>query len=174
MERLRKRVAIRLLIGVLAVPLSLPLISACGFKMRTSTAMPFQKLYTNFAANSAIGADFKRLLRSEGKTEFVDKAADAQLSLLIVGELREREIVGFSPTGRPSQYQLRLKFQYRLADAKSEPVGELVEIILRRDISTNDALLNAKQQEEAMLYTEMQDDMVQQLIRRLSVVKLKP
>ena len=47
----------------------------------------------------------------------------------------------------------------------------MAEILLRREITTTDTQLVAKEQEEALLYREMQTDMVQQLLRRLAVVK---
>jgi LPS-assembly lipoprotein len=147
-------------------------VAACGFKLRQATPLPFTKLYTNFAEVSLVGADFKRLLRSQDAIEFVSSPDKAQLRLMILQDLREREIVGYSATGRPREYQLRQKLRYQLLDAKADPLGTEVEIVIRRDVSTNDALLNAKQQEEELLYREMQGDLVQQLIRRLAAVKL--
>jgi len=41
------------------------------------------------------------------------------------------------------------------------------EIILTRDMSYNDAQVIAKEAEEALLYRDMQTDMVQQIMRRL-------
>jgi LPS-assembly lipoprotein len=92
---------------------------------------------------------------------------------MILQDAREREIVGYSATGRPREYQLRQKLRYQILDNKADPIGGPVEIVIRRDISTSDALLNAKLQEEELLYREMQDDLVQQLLRRLSVVNPK-
>jgi LPS-assembly lipoprotein len=42
---------------------------------------------------------------------------------------------------------------------------------LKRVLSFSDAQVLAKEQEEALLYREMQNDAVQQIIRRLSVLK---
>jgi LPS-assembly lipoprotein len=142
----------------------------CGFKLRQPTPMAFTKLYTNFADASLVGGDFKRLLRSQDNVEFVTSPEKAQVRLMVLQDLREREIVGYSATGRPREYQLRQKLRYQLLDSKADPLGNEVEIVIRRDISTNDALLNAKQQEEEQLYREMQGDLVQQLIRRLGAV----
>ena len=41
------------------------------------------------------------------------------------------------------------------------------EILLTRDMSFNDAQVIAKEAEEAVLYRDMQTDMVQQIMRRL-------
>jgi LPS-assembly lipoprotein len=158
-----------LTLAVLTVPAAL---NGCGFKMRGAAVMPFRTLYTSFAPSSPVGNVFRRLLRSEGGTEFIATPENADLRLMILSDLREREIVGYSASGRPSLYQLRQKLRYQLMDAKAEPLGSESEIVIRRDITTSDALVNAKQQEEEYLYVEMQDDIAQQLIRRLSAVKL--
>jgi LPS-assembly lipoprotein len=135
--------------------------------------MSFSKLYTNFADGSLVGSDFRRMLRAQDSVEIVAKPEQGELRLMVLQDLREREIVGYSATGRPREYQLRQKLRYRLLDSKADPIGNEVEIVIRRDISTSDALINAKLQEEEQLYREMQGDLVQQLIRRLGAVNLK-
>jgi LPS-assembly lipoprotein len=164
-----QRRSLILTLAVLTVPAAL---NGCGFKMRGASVMPFRTLYTSFTTSSPVGNVFRRLLRSEGGTEFVTTPEKADLRLMILSDLREREIVGYSASGRPSLYQLRQKLRYQLMDGKAELIGSESEIVIRRDITTSDALLNAKQQEEEYLYVEMQDDIAQQLIRRLSAVKL--
>ena len=41
------------------------------------------------------------------------------------------------------------------------------EVLLTRDVSYSDAQVLAKEAEEALLYRDMQSDMVQQILRRL-------
>ena len=45
------------------------------------------------------------------------------------------------------------------------------QIELRRDITFNDSETLAKESEEALLYRDMQTDAVQQIIRRVSVIR---
>jgi LPS-assembly lipoprotein len=45
------------------------------------------------------------------------------------------------------------------------------EITQQRDISFNESAVLAKEAEEALLYRDMQSDIVQQLLRRLAAVK---
>jgi LPS-assembly lipoprotein len=44
-------------------------------------------------------------------------------------------------------------------------------MVQRRDYSYSDTAILAKEQEETMLYKSMRDDMVQQIVRRLSRAK---
>jgi len=46
------------------------------------------------------------------------------------------------------------------------------EIFLRRELAFDDTQLLAKQQEEVLLYRDMQNDLVQQLMRRLAAAKM--
>jgi LPS-assembly lipoprotein len=46
--------------------------------------------------------------------------------------------------------------------------------VLRRDITYSDSDVLGKEQEEALLYRDMQNDAVQQIVRRLEVAKVDP
>ena len=48
------------------------------------------------------------------------------------------------------------------------------QIVLQRDMTFDDAQILAKEAEEGMLWHEMQDDLVLQLLRRLAAIKQKP
>ena len=142
--------------------------SGCGFQMRGTAALPFDTLYTNFAPNSSLGADFRRMIRFASGTRLVDRPADAQARLEVLREVREKETVGFSGAGRPREYQLRLRFGFALLDAQGNALIPATELLLRRELTTSDTQLVAKEQEEAIMYREMQTDLVQQLLRRLA------
>jgi LPS-assembly lipoprotein len=161
------RPAMLALLALLALQLA-----GCGFQLRGATVMPFKTLYAGFADASPLGSEFKRTLRANGGTTLVDKPEQAEARLNALSELREKEIVGFSSTGRPREYTLRYRFRFQLLDAKGNEVIPPTELMLRREVTTSDTELVAKQQEEVLLYREMQSDMVQQLMRRLSAAKI--
>ncbi len=46
------------------------------------------------------------------------------------------------------------------------------EILLKRDLLYSDSDVLGKEQEEALLYRDMQTDAVQQVVRRLQVARL--
>jgi LPS-assembly lipoprotein len=163
---------------LVALLLSCALLSACGFKLRGDQRFAFDSLHSGFGANSDMGAQFRRTVRLSESTRLVDQAKDAQARLEIIRELREKEIVGLSTSGRPREYQLRLRLSFKVLSALSDdPVTELMpetEIVLRRDVSTSDQQIVSKLQEEELLYREMQSDLVQQLMRRLAAVRMNP
>lgn len=165
-----RRAALRTL--AMIVPGTVPsLLAGCGFQLRRSAALPFKTLYTGFAPSSAIGAEFRRLVRVAQDTRLVDEASQAEARLEVLEETREKEVVGFSSTGRPREYQLRLRFTFRVVDRDGAVLLAPTTIVLRRDITASDIDVVAKQQEEELLYKEMQSDLVQQLLRRLAAIR---
>ena len=157
------------LLALSAAALSAPL-SGCGFQLRRSAALPFQTLYTTFSPTSPIGAEFRRLVRVAENTTLVDDPKEAEARLEVLSERREKEVVGYSSTGRPREYQLRLRFTFRVVSRDSTVLLPPTEIVLHRDITSSDIEQVAKQQEEELLYKEMQSDLVQQLLRRLAAI----
>ncbi|MFP5461340.1 MAG: LPS assembly lipoprotein LptE [Gammaproteobacteria bacterium] len=156
--------------GLLAALAAALLSAGCGFQLRGSAEMPFSTLYAGFPPGSETGLEFARMMRGNS-TRLVDRPQDAQARLEVLGEGREKEIVGFSSTGRPREHQLRLLFSFRLMGAGEEELIPPTQLVLRRDITTTDTQYVAKEQEEALLYRDMQRDLVQQLLRRLSAAR---
>jgi LPS-assembly lipoprotein len=68
------------------------------------------------------------------------------------------------------EFQLRLRFTFRLRSAKNSELIPATEILQQRDISFNESAVLAKEAEEGLLYREMQSDIVQQIMRRLATV----
>jgi len=133
--------------------------------------LPFRTLHTGFAPTSAIGAEFRRMVRVAEDTRLVDDPAAAEARLEVLREVREKEVVGFTSTGRPREYQLRLRFEFRVLDRDAQVLLAPTQLVLHRDITSSDVELVAKAQEEELLYREMQSDLVQQLLRRLAAIR---
>ena len=73
----------------------------------------------------------------------------------------------WSPTSVFINLNLRLNFRVRDANKEWLPASE---IILKRDITFNESQILAKESEENMLYRDMQNDMAQQIMRRLATI----
>ena len=146
------------------------LLAACGFQLRGEAVIPFRDLYITAAAGSPIAADLTRKLQATN-TRLAASAAVADARLAIVDELREKIILSLSGAGRVREFQFKLRVGYELTDIKGAVLIEKSEINLTRTMSYDDAFVLAKQQEEALLYHDMQNDVVQQILRRLSQVK---
>ena len=100
----------------------------------------------------------------------VGRQADAEVGLIILSDTREKSILSLSGAGRAQEYELRERVSFRIVTAK-EPDLPASEIVTQRTISFNDAQVLAKESEESLLSRDMENDTVQQLLRRLQAAK---
>lgn len=142
----------------------------CGFRLRESSGLPFETLYTTFARTSALGSEFRRVVRASSGTRIIDERDQAEAILVVLGEHREKEAIGFSTTGRPVEYELRLRAAFRVDDPAGHNLLPPTALVVRREISVGEIQLLSKQLEEEQIFREMQSDMVQQMVRRLATI----
>jgi LPS-assembly lipoprotein len=79
--------------------------------------------------------------------------------------------VGLNATGQVREFQLRSRVRFRLRTPQGRELIPETELLQQRDISFSEAAALAKEAEEALLYRDMQSDLVQQLMRRLAALK---
>jgi LPS-assembly lipoprotein len=149
------------------------LLAACGFQLRGTAPLPFDSIYVQAASGSAFANQLRRAVRSGSTTRLVDRPEEAQVILQVVNELQEKQILSITGGGRVSEYLLRYRVSYRLTDGKNREHIPASEIALRREYSYSDEQALSKDAEEALLYRDMRDDAVQQLVRRLQAAKLQ-
>jgi LPS-assembly lipoprotein len=147
-------------------------LTACGFQLRGPKPMAFKTIYLEMSPYSELAADLKRQIKTSGTTVAVDQREDAEVRFIVVQDAREKAILSLGPSGTVREYQLRLRFQFRLQDKAGREVLPLQEINITRDITFNDSAILAKEQEEGLLYRDMQNDLVQQVTRRLAAVRM--
>ena len=148
------------------------LLASCGFQLRGQATLPFESMYVQTGGPSSFASQLTRAVRAGSKTRVIDNQQDAQVTLQIIAEARERAILSLSGSGRVREITLRYRVSYRLYDQKNREYIPPSEILLRRDLSYSDTDVIAKEQEEGLLYRDMQNDAVQQMVRRLQVTRI--
>ena len=143
------------------------LLTACGFQLRGTANLPYQTLHVDAPGTSRFATEFRRTVTTGTQTRVVDSAREAQATLHVVNEIREKSILSLSGGGRVREFQLNYRVIYRLTDTSNRELRPLTQIALRRDLSTNDTDTLSKEAEEALLYRDMQSDAVSQLLRQL-------
>ena len=149
------------------------LLSACGFQLRGTAALPFSSLYVQAPTTSQFATQFRRAVRTGSGTRIADRPEQAEVILQIMSELQEKQILSLGGGGRVSEYQLRYRVSFRLTDSKNREHIPATEIVLRRDYSYSDDQALAREFDEAQLYRDMRSDAVSQLVRRLQAAKLQ-
>eukprot|EP01133_Synstelium_polycarpum_P016262 gene16262-19340_t len=131
-------------------------------------------MYIGLPDTSPLAIDLKRYIRAVGSTEVVDtkNGADAVFEVLSDPEKnRTKTILSLNSNGRVSEYQLGYSINFRVLDKAGNQLLGPTSISLNRPITFNDSQVLAKETEEAQLYRDMRNDMVQQIMRRLAAIK---
>ncbi len=150
------------------------LLAGCGFRLRGVPSFAFSSIYVNGPENSAVLAELRQQIASSGAVQVVREAAranEAQVVLDIVSDQREKVVVGLSASGQVREFQLRNRVKFRLRTPQGKELIAETELLQQRDISFNESAVLSKEAEEQLLYRTMQNDIVQQLMRRLAAVK---
>jgi LPS-assembly lipoprotein len=147
------------------------LIAGCGFQLRGSASLPFDTLYMPPANVSGVALDLKRNIQSGTRTMVVDDPKKAEAILEFSQEAREKQILSLAANGRVREFQLRYRVAFRVHDGKGGEFVPTSTLQLTRDVTFNDSDVLAKESEEQLLYRDMQFDMVQLIMRRLSAAQ---
>jgi LPS-assembly lipoprotein len=148
------------------------LLSSCGFHLRGAASLPFNTVYIQAAPTSQFATQLRRMIVSGSQAKIADDPKLSDATLQVLSELREKEILSLSAGGRVREFQLRFRVSYRILDKENREISPPSEILLRRDLAFNDQETLSKEGEEALLYRDMQNDAVQQLLRRLQALRL--
>lgn len=153
-----------------AQALSAGLLAGCGFKLRGSQSYSFQTLAITGTPGD-ISRDLRQAFGSAVQVLAPDEPVEkAQLVLHIVQEQREKTVVGVNASGQVREFQLRIRLTFSLQTPRGRELLPETVIVQQRDITYNETAALAKETEEALLYKNMQADIVQQVLRRLSTV----
>jgi LPS-assembly lipoprotein len=155
-----------LLILVLAL-----LLGACGFQLRGAYALPFATLHVPLPESSELHALIKRHVEATSATRVLPNAAECEARLLITLNNQAKNVLSLNAAGRVREYELVRQFQFRVVDKRENELVPPSQIMIRRDITFSDEQVLSKEAEEALLWRDMQTDLVQQLLRRLAAAK---
>jgi LPS-assembly lipoprotein len=71
------------------------------------------------------------------------------------------------------EYRLFVNYSFQVVDPKGRILVPRNNISLSRDITFDDSNVLAKDLEEGLLFRDMNNDLVNQIMRRLSIIKPK-
>lgn len=152
------------------------LLSACGFKLRGtfSGQLPYESLYIDLPDNSDVGISLRRQIAALGNARLAPNKETATAIFQQVTDRREKTILSLNASGQVREYRLQATYSFRIVDPKGRELVPASELFLMRDITYNENVVLAKDQEEALLWRDINFDLVAQIMRRLSIVKPKP
>lgn len=162
------------LVRALGAVLLVAMLAGCGFKLRGSDGqynVPFQSIWLSFNEASPLGTELKRNLRAGDNVRIEADASKAEALFDVISESRGKTILSLNSLGRVREYSLSYTLVFQVRDANNRQLLAPTEITLRRNIAFDESQVLAKESEEALLYRDMQSDLVQQILRRLVAIK---
>ncbi len=157
--------------GFLAATAALAL-AGCGFQLRKAPDFAFKSIAV--PGKSAFVNMVRRNLAAQGTVRVVpptEAPETAEVICDILGEDRDRAIVASNAAGQVTELTLGLRVRFRLRTPDGKEVLPSTEISQSRDISFNESSALAKENEEVLLYRDMQTDIAQQMLRRLAAIR---
>ena len=133
---------------------------------------------------AALAGDFGHALR-EGRQlrangigvvpeEYKDRA---QVILRVLGDQQTKTVVAVNPSGLAREYRLTYRLGFRVESGSGIELYPATTIELMREISFNPQTpqeVLSKEQEDAMLIRDMQNDAAIQVMQRLSTIRVPP
>ena len=142
---------------------------SCGFHLRGTSDVSFSSIFIQ-GNTLTISKNLKKSLTTNG-VKVLESAEGAELLLETVGEESEKRILSLSGRGVVNEFELYYRVHYRTKAADAPLWSQVQTVEARRDYSYSDANLLAKQGEEKRLNENMHQDVISNLLRRLSALK---
>ena len=147
------------------------LLAACGFQLRGEPAVGLHTLQIVANGPSTVIVDLKRILATS-PTRLVGSEREAEATLRLLTESREKTVHTITGSGRVYDFQLRLAVSYELTvPGREEPVIAPTVVSATRLITYSEAAPTAKEAEEVLLYKDMQADLAGRILRQLAVAR---
>ena len=165
-----------LLVGA-ASAVSLVALSGCGFELRKAPVFAFKSIAVR--GSSAMVNLIRRNLKAAGTVTVVEAgkadepitALQADAVLEVLEETRSRLVVSTNSAGLVRDIELNFRFRFRTVTPAGKELLAPTTIEQRRDLTYNETNALAKESEAELLYRDMQNDVAQQVLRRLGAVK---
>lgn len=156
------------------LPVSLVLsitLAACGFHLRQAQPLNFHSLYLDAAPTQPFTRALERALGNQHDLVLTHTAKEAEVKLKILADQREQSILSLTTAGRVRELTLRQRVRFQLQSTDAEEPAPPADLVVERVLSFNDSDTLAKDNEEALIYQEMQKDCVRLLMLRLAAFK---
>ena len=150
-------------------------LAACGFHLRGSAGsdLPYASMYIALPETAEVRVWLERYLRGSTNTTVSDDAKTATVTFQQLSDSRDKSILSIDARGRVREYRLQMRYRFRLVDAQGREIVTPQEISMNRDMTYDDSQVLSKSMEENLLWRDMTNDLVNQIMRRLSIAKPK-
>ena len=148
------------------------LLSACGWHLRGANQvdLDINSVYIraeNVTSNMA--SDLKRAL-TVNRIAVTDSSTGADYAIFLSHERNSRRAVSVGNDALVTEYELTLSIDYRIEDSGGKIVAPKRKAEVIRSYEFDRNAMVAKAQEESLILSEMQNAIIQQILRQLRFV----
>jgi len=148
-------------------------LSACGFQLRGSSALPEEMSVTFIKFKKPYGSlldDFTEALRAHHVT-VTDVRDEATAVLTIRNNERDRDVLSVNSAGKVLEIQLRQSFQFSVTTTDNRPLVELQSMTLTRDYLYSSTDVLSKDREEVVVRRTLQQELVHLAMLRITAAR---
>ena len=155
------------------VGLSLVLLASCGFHLRGSATLP-DSLKTMYIQGVNIqqgfGLELKRGLSRNGVT-VVTEYQQGTAVLTVTENKVERRVLSVGSDAKVSEYGLHGRVTFSVSDGQGQVLTQSQQVEAQRDYRFDQEQVLGKDEEERLLREQLEQQLVQSVLRRLSALK---
>jgi LPS-assembly lipoprotein len=151
----------------------LMLIMGCGFHLRGAADLSDNLKVMHIEGLNLqrdIGLYLKRGLVSNGIT-VVDQPQADSAELKIIENQFDRRVLSVGSNAKVSEYELYARIRFSVLDAQGKTLAEGQSVEAQRDYQFDEDEVLGRESEEALLRDQLNKELVQSLLRRLSAIK---
>lgn len=146
------------------------LAAGCGFQLRTyDLGTSVESFYVKDASNNPLASPLRRALRQAGVDES-SSASDAEVVVVLLNAQRGRRSVSVTGQARAAEYEITLGVQYRVLDGQGQELIAPRWVRGTRVFRVDRDNIVGTSEEQALLEREIQNDLIQQIVRALNTV----
>lgn len=141
----------------------------CGFHLRGGAELPPSVQTLSVQAGnpySELAGDLRRAFQSSG-VRLVDEPREADAVVRILGENTGRRVVSVSSGGKVREYELLYTVTFNTTDGQGRETIAPQSITQNREYTFDETAVLGTAEEEALLYRDMQQQAVRQILQRV-------
>lgn len=145
------------------------LLTACGYHLRGSIALPEQmKTMYVFGASSQLHGETQQILRSS-KSKLVQTPNDAGIVVKVLKEDIRNRVLSVGTTGKSSEMEIAYYLRFQFYDGKEQPLMDEQVIELTREFFNDQTAILAKENEEMQIRKEIYKQAARMMIARAQI-----
>lgn len=145
-------------------------LSACGFQLRGSAALPDEMAVTFIKSNRPWGSlveDFAEALRTH-HVKVTEDRDEATAVLEIITDAQEKDVLSVNSAGKVLEFQLRQSIQFAVTTSDKLPLLEPQTVTMTRDYLYSSTDVLSSEREQVVVSRALQRELVHLAMLRIT------